>query len=224
MNLRPDEAAAEEDIERSQSTNKLLKKGANLAIGAGTAALGIGAASKILPFLNEYVPVDLAIKGISKFNPELGKKLRKGQSLGLNLKEGFNFIRDQLTPKEEEPQEHPLVKQAKDFETNYPDIASAISNLLNQGQSPEAAAAILKKSTPFGSKIKKLEKELGKDFIDFVVELFGAQGQTMQQTQQPQQPQQMQPQQPQQQGIDPQLMQIMQGIRTGIQNLRGGGG
>ena len=200
MNLRPDELSAQADIEKSRRENKLLKKGAGLALGLGTAALGMGAVSKIMPFLNDFIPLDLAIKGISSVSPETGKFLRKGQSMGLNLKEGLDFIKEKIYPKEEKSKSaNPL----NDFEMNYPDIAKALSEYINKGQSPDAAAGILKTSSAYGKKISQLEKESGKNFIDYVLELFGGNQQT-----QSQQPSPMQ--QPQQNQI-PQQMQQSQG-------------
>lgn len=223
MNLRPSESAALAEIERSKKNDQLLKKGANLAVSAGTAALGVGAASKILPFLNEYIPIDLAIKGISKVNPKIGEFLKKGQSMGLDIKQGLDFIKGQFEGEKEphEKVEEPAKKgnPLQDFETNYPDLAQGLMNTIQNGQSPEAAAGILKTSTALGKQVKKLEKEIGMNFVDYVLQLFGPQGGGMQQQQQPQQQQQMgaQPQQqgqPQAQGgnVDQELMAALDKI------------
>lgn len=214
--LRPDEIATQSQIRRNLEQSKSAKKGIKTAAGIASTALGVGLSSKVLPFLNEYLPLDLAIKGISKVSPEIGNILKKGQSMGLDLKEGMEFIREKLKP--EQPKEHPIIAEARQFETEYPDIAQAIENYINQGQTPEAAAAIVKQSTPFSAKIKKIEKEKGKNFIDYILELFsGGQGQG-QQTQQQSEPQQ------QSQSFDPKLLQIMQGIQNSIQKLRGNNG
>lgn len=86
------------------------------------------------------------------------------------------------------------------FQETYPDIASALARTIQNGQNPEAAAAILKQSTAFSKEIKKLEKEIGKNFVDYVLELFGP---TPKPTLGQQQPQQ---------GAQPQMgQQIMQG-------------
>ncbi len=215
MNLRPDEKASMHQIEKSKSNDRLLKKGAGLAIGA---ASGLGAA-RVLPFLNDFIPVDLAIKGISKVSPQIGAFLKKGQSQGLDMKEGIEFLREQFSPKEEVVEQEVKKKNPiQDFETSYPDIAGALARTMQNGQSPDAAAAILKTSTAFGKDIKRLEKETGKNFIDYILELFGNRGQ--QQPQQMQQPQQQmqgqeQIQQPGQQkgsGVDAQLMAALDKI------------
>ncbi len=230
---RPDELAAEADIERSRESDRLIKRGANLAVGVGSAALGAGAASRILPFLSEFIPVDMALKGISKVSPKVGEFLKKGQSMGLDIKEGLDFIKQNLTPastQPEEPQENPIIKEAKNFETNYPDIVKAIMRTIEKGHSPQSGAELLKKSDIFKTRIKKIEKETGKNFVDFIVDLMG--NQPMQQQAQPQeqvqptqqtQPQpQAQPQAQPQGGVDPQLLSLIQGIRGSLQGMRNG--
>ena len=218
--MRSDERANEEQIRRSQGRDKLLKQGAGLALSAGTAALGAGVASKIVPLLSEYIPMDLAMKGISKVSPKVGEFLKRGQSLGLDMKEGFNFIRENLAPKQEteEPaQEHPILQEAKIFEAEFPKIAQAIANLMKSGRTPIEAAEIIEKSLP--KEIKSVEKKLGKKFKDFILNIFGNEPQ---QTQQPptQKPQAQQPQQSQNE-VDPQLLELVQGIRSSLQGLKG---
>jgi hypothetical protein len=223
--LRPDELSSLSQIERNKRKDSLIKKGAGAVVGAGATLLGAGLASKVMPFLNEFVPVELALKGINKVSPQIGQFLKKGQSMGLNVQQGLQFLKNNLQPNQSNQpaqQANPL----QEFETNYPDIAQALNGYIQQGQSPDAAAAILKSSTPFGKKIKDLEKNVGKNFIDYVLELFGnPQQQVSQQLQQsaPQaQPQMQQPQQGQQAGgINPDLLQIMNGIRSAMQNLSG---
>ncbi len=213
--MRAEQRASEEEIRRSLGRDSLVKKGAGLAVGA---ASGLGAA-RVLPFLNDFIPVDLAIKGISKVSPKIGDFLKKGQAQGLNMKEGIEFLREQFSPIEKTTQEQ--VQQSnplQDFETTYPDIAAALAKTIQNGQSPDAAAAILKTSTPFGKEVKKIEKETGKNFVDYILELFGnrgqQQGQQMQQPQQQMQGQQQMQQSGQQQGsgVDAQLMAALDKI------------
>jgi hypothetical protein len=220
--LRPDELSSLSQIERNKRKDSLIKKGASAVVGTGATLLGAGLASKVMPFLNEFVPLELALKGINKVAPQIGQFLKKGQSMGLNVQQGLQFLKNNLQPNQQTQQANPL----QEFETNYPDIAQALNGYIQQGQSPDAAAAILKSSTPFGKKIQDLEKSVGKNFIDYVLELFGnPQQQISQQPQQaaPQAQQQMQQAQQGQQagGLNPQLMQIMNGIRTAMNNLSG---
>lgn len=125
----------------------------------------------------------------------------------------------QQTPSEQQRKEDvPMGSNLLDqFANDYPDIAQAIGNYINNGQSPEVAAAILKQSTPFSQKIKKIERKIGMNFEDYIASLFG-----QSQQQQPRQ-NSAQGQQSSSKGLDPQLMQIMSGIRSSIQNIKGNG-
>lgn len=222
--IPPYQAATEEVRKQSQTPTNLLKT----AGAIGTSLVGGSAiASRILPLINKFVPADLMRKGLSKVDPRVGGFVETAINNGFSLDDVRNFMTEKFSQgSKEQKQANPL----QDFETSYPDIAQALSGYINQGQSPDAAAGILKTSTAFGKKIGKLEKETGKNFVDYVLELFGNGQQS--QMQQPS-PQQMQPQNqqmqqaqqaPQGQGLDPQLMQLMNGIRSSIQNLRGGNG
>jgi hypothetical protein len=52
--------------------------------------------NKILPFLNEYIPEELALKGINKVSPKIGSFLQKGLASGLPIAGGLAFLKDQL--------------------------------------------------------------------------------------------------------------------------------
>ncbi len=104
--LRPDEKAAEEKKRRSENFNNHLKTGAKTALAVGTAYATAGLSapivSRLIPLLSEHIPLGLAIKGISKVSPSMGKFLKEGQKMGLNLKDGLDFIKDKIQPKEKE--------------------------------------------------------------------------------------------------------------------------
>ena len=71
----------------------------------------------------------------------------------------FDFIQERLQP----------LAQAE------PNIASEIEKMIKNGQSPEAAAAVLKTSSAYGKLIRDLERNYFKqDFVDFVTSLFGS--------------------------------------------------
>jgi len=57
---------------------------------------------KIFPFLSGYVPDDLALKGISKINPSLGKFLTNGLTKGLSLATGLEYLRNRFFSDEPE--------------------------------------------------------------------------------------------------------------------------
>ncbi len=150
--LRPDEKAAAHDIEKSHKFNKLLKKGVKTAGGLAIAATGVGISSKLLPFLNELIPADLALKGISKVSPKIGEFLNNGLKAGLDLKSGFEFLKDKIQPEEkkEDPYQ-PLLDKAQGMQDRLKNLGSEVSQndqRIQQkqgGQGDQALLAALQK-------------------------------------------------------------------------------
>lgn len=214
--MQPYQRAAEAIRSGEEAPIHLLKNAGLTAIGGGAAAIGSKAASKLIPaigsLINEYIPENLAIKGLGKVDSRFGKFIEGAMGDGYS----FDDIRQLLGDKIKKTQESETVTNdpLKFFETNYPDVAAALAKTMQNGQSPEAAAAILKTSTPFGKEVKKIEKETDKNFVDYILELFGNQGQQMQQPKQQMQGQQQMQQSSQQQGsgVDAQLMAALDKI------------
>lgn len=102
--LRPDERANQSQIERAGKFDKRLKSGLKTAGKIVTGGAAIGLAGKIAPFLSQYIPTDLAIKGISKVSPKMGDILQKGVASGLSAKEGLQFIKNKFFPEKEKEQ------------------------------------------------------------------------------------------------------------------------
>ena len=66
MVLRSDEVANQAEVERDQRFRGNVAKGITSAGSLATAAVGGGLAARVLPFLNQYIPPGLAMKGINK--------------------------------------------------------------------------------------------------------------------------------------------------------------
>jgi alkylated DNA nucleotide flippase Atl1 len=186
MVLRPDEEANLKEIERDKRFRSTLSHagaaGIGLATGLGASSLG----TRLLPFLSEHIPLNLAMKGINKISPKLGKFLKDGQSMGLNVKEGLDFIKDKIGSKE----------QRNIIEQYSPELHNFLKQEIGQGRAPIEAAALAtlpKSGRDFTKAIKQLEKDHKTSFQQIVQSIFG----TAQQSQQ-QMPQQMQPEAPQQ--------------------------
>lgn len=101
MVYRPDESANLADIER----DKLMRSRTKKAIGAaGSFGLGLGygkIAQKILPYISEALPLNVALDGIEKVSPKIANFLRRGQKMGLDIQEGMDFVKETLTEKKE---------------------------------------------------------------------------------------------------------------------------
>lgn len=212
--LRPDEQATLSEIERSQSRdrnlNRIAKTTANVGLAAGTAGVGLAASkigSKILPLLNEFIPTDFAIKGISKISPELGNFLKKGMEKGLDVKEGLNFIKDNIMSSEQAKTEEPK-KNKNIIEQESPELHQFLDQLIRGGRKPIEAAALAQNDKRFASVIQKLSKTHKVPWSQIIQNIYGT-GETAQPNQQQQT---NQGQQQQQRGISPKVQEALQKI------------
>lgn len=97
---RPDEIYSEEKIRSARESDSRLRQGASAIAGIATAAGATGIASRVMPFLSKYIPSDLALKGINKVAPNIGKYLKKGMEKGLNIQDGLDFVKNGLNREE----------------------------------------------------------------------------------------------------------------------------
>ncbi len=98
MNLRPDEIANQSRMQKAFEQNRALKKTGTTALSIAASIGGGVLGSRILPFLNEFIPAETAIKGISQVSPKLGKFLQNGMNQGLSLRDGLDFIKNKIIP------------------------------------------------------------------------------------------------------------------------------
>ncbi len=177
--LRPDEQAANAEIERAQSRDRTLKSGLKtaastaLAVGGTSLALGGKLGSKIMPFLNEYIPADLAMKGINKVSPRLGEFLKKGISKGLNLKDGLDFIKENIGTQEKAKEQRNILEQYS------PELHEFIKGHVQKGKAPLEAAALAtigEEGKKFKGVIKKLVKDHKTSWSSIIQSIFGSEG------------------------------------------------
>ncbi len=76
--MRPDERAKQSQIDRENTFKGNVNRGVSAAASAGAGAASAALASRVMPFLSEYIPADLAMKGINKVSPQLGSFLQRG--------------------------------------------------------------------------------------------------------------------------------------------------
>jgi hypothetical protein len=173
--LRPDERAAQAEIERAQ-------KGKNLLTSAAGATAGAAGASQILPFLNKHVPMDLAIKGISKVAPKIGALLKQGQSLGLSAQSGLDYLKG-----EAEKSSQPAKQNGNIIEQESPELHQFIDQEIRKGRQPIEAGALAQNDKRFSDIIKKLMKAHKTPWSSIIESIYGT-GQTAMPNQQQQQP------------------------------------
>lgn len=194
--MRPDEAYLEGIRKQQQedSSPGVVSSLTSLAKGAVGSFAGLGTVAALSPWLNEYLPIDLAIKGISHVSPKLGSFLKKGQKFGLDVKEGIDFIRNKVGE-----------DKSNFVQREHPDLHQFMQQEMTSGRTPEEAAglAYLQKRDQIDSLIKKFNKP----WMTIVEEVYGKgrgsstdKPQTNQGT--AQQSQQAPPQQPQPEDVD----------------------
>jgi hypothetical protein len=168
--MRPDEQAAYSEIERAQGRDRMLKRGLNTVGTFGVGGLGAGLSSKIMPFLNQYITPDLAMKGINKVSPKLGEFIKKGLSKGLNLKDGLEFIKQNIQSAEQPKQKKNVIQQYS------PELHEFITDQIAKGNTALQAAGMAKlvsNKSKFGKAIKQLEKDHKIDLHTLINDIYG---------------------------------------------------
>lgn len=206
MTLRPDELALQSSIERNKKFEGNVKKGVNAAITVGTSFLGAGLTSRILPLLSEHIPVDLAVKGISKLSPKLGEFLNKGMKMGLDAKEGLQSLKGEIEKSTEKP------KETKNIIEKYsPELHQFMKEQVTSGRPVLEAGAIAQNDKRFKQAIDKLSKDHKTNWSNIIQGIYGS-GEQSQSSHFQQKSQQMQGQQQGSGQGQQALMAIMQRI------------
>lgn len=237
--MEPYQAANEEMRRRGEQPVNVLKTAGSLALSAAPAYAGakvlsgVGAkiGERIKTFLNEYIPQDLAIKGLSKIDPRLGKFVQKAMDEGYDFDELKDFIKEKAEGKQEK------AKDDRNIIQQYsPELHEFISQEVSKGRSPVEAAALAQNNSKFAKIVDKLSKDHKTPWSQIVEGVYGS-GQyggavnPVQQAQQQAPELQGQPlkqQQPQQQGQSSpqgqsgQGQQALMAILQKIQQARGG--
>lgn len=205
--MQPYQQASEELRRQGEAPIRAIGKAATLAAGATTAFGGLSL-SKVLPFLNKYVPENLAVKGLDKIDPRFGKFIAKAQKAGASWDEISEFINQ----KAEESDQKQASEDRNVIEKYSPELHEFIQNEIKRGRSPLEAGAIAtmgKKGTEkFKSIIEKIVKEHKAPWSSIIETVYG-QGDKAQQPSSDMQSQQI----PQSSGNGNQaLMQILSKI------------
>jgi len=218
--LRPDERAS---MAANESDERLGKKIKGVAKTVGTLGLAAGALpaafSRIVPFLSELIPADIAMKGISKISPKIGEYLNRVQKSGLPVEEGLKFLKDNINqePKEQAKTSEPPKESRNIIEQYSPNLNSYLKEMIGAGNTPAQAAVKARKWLTKKEKdlINKIEKDHKTDWISIVESIFGGQSKAALQPQQAEQQNPINQSQAQQQAPQEQQSQPMQQQQTG---------
>ncbi len=184
--LRPDEMATESEIRKSKNRSEEFKTGLTAIAGLGTSSIGHKAVSKILPFLSEYIPEDLAFKGINKVVPGLGSFLKNGLKQGLSLKSGLDYLKNEF---KNESQQQPAKESRNIIQQYSPELFQYIQERIQKGIDPISAGATAQNISKFSNIIKKISKDHKADWSSILQTVFGNQ-ENQQQSSSKQAPQQ----------------------------------
>ncbi len=225
--MNPYEKTAAEMKRQGEGPKRLAKTAAHLGAAAGVAT---GAASfapilaRAAPFLSQYIPEDLAIKGLSKINPRFGAFIKSAIDGGYDFSQVKDFIGKQIM-------ESQAPTQPKDnrniIEQHSPELNTFLSERIKGGEDPirAAALALFEKGNPFEPVIRKIEKEHKTNWSQLVQSIYGGgqgQGQPPAQPAVPQQqPQQPQPAAPGSQQADPLFQALQAGDAAQVAQIAG---
>ena len=173
--MRPDERAHASEIERDQRFRQGVRRGIGTAVGVASGA----ASARIMPFLSEHLPMDLAMKGLRKVAPSVADFLQKGQSAGLDIKQGIDFVKQKLPPSEEPKQESRNL-----IEQHSPELHQFITQEMKKGRSHIEAGA-LAKIQGFEKVIDKLKKEHKTTWEEILDAVYGNSPQSTNNSSQP---------------------------------------
>lgn len=207
--MQPYQQANEEQIRQRDAPYKMLGKAAGIGLAGASAIGGSALASKALTFLNEYIPEDFAIKGLSKLDPRLGKFIQTAKSGGQTFDEIRSFVADKAEKAIEADQKNLIQKHS-------PELHMFLEDQIKSGLSPLQAGAKATVDKKFSEAINKLTKEYKLPWSKILESVYGAseEGQKIvnNTSKMPQN---------NQGGIDPQLMQILQQGQALLQKFKG---
>jgi hypothetical protein len=205
--MQPYQQAGDEIQRQRQQPGKNLRNAGLLL--AGTAIGGSGV-SRIVPFLSRLIPKDLAIKGLEKVSPRLGKFIGGAIQGGASEDEVLDFVREKMEPKQEENAEN-----GSNILGQYsPDLQAYIEEQIQSGKSPDHAAAYAMNVPELSEIVKEIEKKKNKRFTAIVRELY--EGKAVGGQSDMQNPQQ------EQGGLDPAVAQILEQGKALLQQFKGG--
>jgi hypothetical protein len=113
--MEPYQEASQAMVRQANAPVKALKTGIGLAASYASYGAGANILSRILPFLNKYIAPSVAVKGISKIDPRIGKAVDQAFKVGYPSEEIGTFFKNKIDGEEggQEPQEMQSAPQSE---------------------------------------------------------------------------------------------------------------
>ena len=186
--MQPYQEASEAIQKRREAPGQFLKKAAI----AAPSILGGGAIiNRIMPLLNEFIPPNIASKGLEKIDSRFGKFIQGAIGNGSTMDEVMSFIKEKVGGAQEKQQ---APNQQSIIEQYSPELFQFLTGEIQKGRQPIEAGALAETSGKFKKAIADMVKDHKAPFSSILESVFGggqmAQKQPQQQPQQTQQPQQ----------------------------------
>ncbi|MEN6512262.1 MAG: hypothetical protein ABFD00_10600 [Chloroherpetonaceae bacterium] len=210
--MNPYEDVVKEYKRQSEGPKRFLKG----ALGVGATIAGASSfapiISKVAPFLSQYIPENLAIKGLSKINPKIGQFIKNSLDNGFDFNEVKNFLSEQI----EESQKANVPEEKNIIEKYSPELHEFILKQINSGLTPLQAGALASIGgngvKNFKNVIAKLTKDYKSPWSAILETVYGQENKNTQSnnlSMQPNNPQSMQTQ-PQAQNPGPGQQALME--------------
>lgn len=194
--MQPWQEANEEIVGQGARAADFAKNAAYTGLSAASAFAGGGLISRVLPFLNKYIPENLVRKGLQKASPGLGKFVDTALGNGKSIDEVKNFIRQKIDSSEMSEGKSTAKSKRNIIEQYDPELHTYLEGKIKKGNNPLVAGAQAMTHDRFSKVIKKIMKDHRTPWSDIVASIYGT-GETVQGQSEQAQPQQAQPQQAQ---------------------------
>lgn len=207
--MNPYEKTAEEMRRQSEGPKRLAKTALSIGSAAATAAGATAFApilAKAAPFLSQYIPEKLAIQGLSKINPKLGKFVQTALNSGYDFGEVRNFIGEQI-----KESQTPQPKDNRNIiEQESPELHQFIVEEIKNGRNHLQAGAIAQNDKRFSEVIKKLSNSHKLPWSQILSSVYENQEKNPE----------TKPDMPNEEQINPQLAQLLQQGSDILQKFR----
>src|ERR1700721_376845 len=172
--MDPYQQAAQEVRRQGELPLKIAGNALALGTTLGTTAIAGSTLGRVLPFLSQYIPEDLAIKGLNKIDPRFGNFIKKAMDAG----QSFEEVRDFIGGKAKAAIPAQADKNTNLIEKHSPELHEFLLNEIKKGTPPAGAAGIAllpRSGKNFKSIIDKITKEHKANWGDIVESIYGGQ-------------------------------------------------